>query len=129
MVCLPGIFYNQMHLLVEGERDAVLVPDMAAQVAGARPTDLTHQHAHVAGIVAEDAALRTRASAAPHEVAVTIEGEREAVFVVEMVLQLGPLKQDHFRANLATAPDKEVNKKTKNKCVTVGTVGTVGTGT
>jgi hypothetical protein len=69
----------------------MLVPDVAAQVAGAGPADLTHQHAHLSGVVAEHTALR-RPPAPPHQVAVPVEGERQPMFVVQVVLQLGAFK-------------------------------------
>ena len=83
----------------------MLVPDVAAQVAGTGSADLAHQHAHLARVIAEDTALRSGAAAPSHQVAVPVEGEGKAVLVVQMVLQLGALKQDYLGAHFAPEID------------------------
>jgi len=104
VVCLPGALHHQMHLLVQRQRNPMLIPDVSAEVAGSSPAYLAHEHAHLARIVREYAALRAGVAAAappPHQVAVPVEGEGEAVLVVQVVLQLGALKKDHLRAHFA----------------------------
>ena len=86
----------------------MLVPDVAAQVAGTGSADLAHQHAHLARVIAEDTALRSDAAAPSHQVAVPVEGEGEAVLVIQVVLQLGALKQDYLGAHFTPEIDVSI---------------------